>query len=55
MTDMKSGLKVLIGAALIGSTAVLAGCGSSDMPTRTTTTEQTTTTRPATPAIIMLL
>jgi len=51
MTDMKSGLKVLIGAALIGSTAVLAGCGSSDMPTRTTTTEQTTTTRPATPAL----
>jgi hypothetical protein len=51
MTDMKSGLRVLIGAALIGGTALVAGCGSSGTPTRTTTTEQTTTTTPAVPAV----
>ncbi len=43
MTEMKYGLRYLIGIALIAGTLSVAGCGSSDNATRTTTTDQSTT------------
>lgn len=49
MTDMNSGLRFLIGVALIGGTGLLASCGGSDKITKTTTTEETSTTSPIAP------
>jgi hypothetical protein len=46
MTEMKYGLRYLIGIALIAGTLSVAGCGSSDTATRTTTTDQSTTSSP---------
>lgn len=50
MTDMKHGFKLVLCAALVSGTALLAGCGSSDKVTKTTTTEQSTTSIPVAPA-----
>jgi ABC-type oligopeptide transport system substrate-binding subunit len=49
MSDMKSGLRLLIGIALVAGTVTLAGCGNSDKSTSTTTTEQSTSTVPVAP------
>jgi hypothetical protein len=45
MTDMKSGLKILIGIALVAGTVSLAACGGPDRESRTTT-EQSSTSMP---------
>ena len=43
MTNMKYRLRLLTVATLLTSTALVAGCGSTEKVTKTTTTEQTTT------------
>lgn len=47
MTDTKSSMRLLIGAALVTGTVMVVGCGSSEKVSRTTTTEQTSTAIPA--------
>ncbi len=45
MTRRTSAVSLLVGAAMIAATALVAGCGSPDKVTRTTT-EQTSITKP---------
>lgn len=50
MTKTTTRLRLALGVALLGGTAVLAGCGSSPSPvSQTTTTERTTTMAPLAP------